>query len=118
MADPRQQERRQTSNNKHCTPAIVAADAVVRQRSEEYPDVIPRVHETRTHAAAMLRPLLGNERPTHGPFSANANSGEQSQNRKLPNTGDEGAQKGERRIPQDGQHQRAHAAELVSNRPP
>ena len=41
----------------------------------------------------MLWPLFGDERPAHGPFSANADAGQQAQNRKLPDVGDEGAQK-------------------------
>ena len=118
MPNPGQKQRRQTSDNKHGPPAKPAADAVVGQRGEKYADVISGMHQTRTHTAPMLRPLLRHKRPAHGPFSANADAGQQAEDSQLPHASGERAQKGECRIPHDGEHERAHTAELVSNRSP
>jgi hypothetical protein len=49
---------------------------------------------------------------------ANANSGEQAQNGKLPNAGDESAQECENRIPNNGQHQCANATKPIADRTP
>jgi hypothetical protein len=95
VPNPGQEQCRQPTDNKHGTPAKAAANAVVCQRGEKYADVIPGMHQTRTEAAPMLRPLLGNERPAHGPFSANAHAGKQAKDSQLPHPSGERAQKSE-----------------------
>src|SRR6266704_5488996 len=80
--------------------------------------VISRVHVPRARAPSVFRPLFGDERAAHGPLAADADTREQAQNGKLPDIHDQGAEKREHGIPDDGEHERSNAAEFVSDRPP
>src|SRR6267154_156831 len=115
---PRQQQRRQASEDKHRAPSIAASDQIIHNRGEKYAHVITGVHVTRARFSAALRPLLRHERATHGPLPADSDSGEQTQRRQLPNAGDQRAKKREYRIPGDGDHQRADAPEFIGYRAP
>jgi hypothetical protein len=66
----------------------------------------------------MLRPGFGDERATHGPFAPNADAREKTQNSQLPDIRHQGTEEGENGVPDDGEHQGAHTAELVSDGSP
>ena len=116
--DEADEERRQTADGKHRAPAVARTEPVVEQRREEESEVIPRVHVAGAFNAPILRPLFGEERPTHRPFTADADAGQQPKQRQLPNLLRERAGEGEDRVAQDGQHQRGNAAEAVGYRSP
>src|SRR5215472_13122588 len=121
MTHPRQQKSRQSTQRKHHAPSVAAevgADSVVENRGQKSSDIISRVHVPRTDAAPTFRPLFGHKRSTHGPFAADADSRKQPQNRQLPNSGNDRAEKSEKGIPHNRQHQRPNATELISHRPP
>ncbi len=96
----------------------MASNAVIGQCRQKKSYVVSGVHEARARDAPVLGPLLSYERSPHGPLAADADPGQQTQDGELPHVDDEGAQQGEYGIPQDGQHQGANPAELVSDRPP
>ena len=74
------------------------------------------------HAAPLrpprFRPLLGHEDAAERPFAADADSREEAEDRELPDVRRGAAEKGEERVAEDRQDQRADAAEAVGERPP
>src|SRR4029077_4393283 len=118
VPNPRQEQRRQSTDGKHGTPTVAAADKVIRNRGKENADVVARMHVTSSGAAATFRPFFGDECAAHGPLTADSNSSKESKNRQLPDAGDEGAQKRKDRVPHDGQHQRTDTPKLVAHRSP
>ena len=76
------------------------------------------MHQAGAHSPSILRPLLGDERAAHRPLAADADAGEHTKERELPDARRDGAEAGKRRIAENRQHQRSHAAEAIRNRPP
>src|SRR5580698_8613387 len=62
--------------------------------------------------------FFGDESAAHGPFAADTNSREETENGKLPDAGDEGTEQSERGIPEDGEHQGSDAAEFIADGTP
>src|SRR5712664_1508766 len=118
VTNPRQQKRRQSANEKHRAPSIAAADPVVQQRGKKNPNVITGVHVAGAGTPPVFRPLLGDEGATHGPLATDADSCQQAQHRELPDIRHQRAEKGEHRVPDDGEHERSNATELVADGSP
>src|SRR5277367_4789117 len=96
----------------------MAADAEIGESREQKADVVASVHVSRAADAPAFGPLLCDERAPHGPFAADADAGEQAEDGELPDVDDESAEQSERGVPQNREHQRAHAAEFISDRSP
>src|SRR5260370_40603831 len=118
VAHPRQQEGRQSANRKHPAPAKFASNQKVQNRRQKNPYVVSGVHVARASATAVLRPFFRDEGSTHGPLAADADPGEQTQSRKLPDVCDQGTEKCEYRIPNNPQHQRSHSPKFIADRSP
>ena len=76
------------------------------------------MHVSRAAYAPTFRPFFGDEGAAHGPFAADTDAREKAEDGELPDVHDEGAQQGERGVPEDREHQRAHAAEFICYRTP
>ena len=68
--------------------------------------------------AARFGPLLGDEDAAERPFAADAESGQQAEGGELPDVVGDRAEKREERVAEDGEDQRAHAAEAVGEGSP
>ena len=88
---------------------------MIENPCEKKSEVVAGVHQAGAHFAALFRPLFGDERAAHGPFASDADTREEPVNRQLPDVRAERRQKGKNRKAENGQHQRAHAAELVGH---
>src|SRR5271155_812974 len=96
----------------------MTSDAEISESCEQKADVVAGVHVSRAADAPAFGPLLCDERATHGPFAADADAGEQTEDGELPDVDDEGAEQSERGVPQDREHQSADAAKFISDRAP
>ena len=118
VADEGHQQRGRAAHGEYRAPAIVRAHGVVHDGGQEGAEVVAGVHPGRALAAARFGPLLGDEHAADGPLAADAGAGQETKQRQLPDVGGRTAQKREQRIAEDGEDQRAHAAEAVGQRPP
>src|ERR1700693_3061293 len=104
--------------HKHVPPAVSAADEVVCSGGQEKSEVIARVHQCRTHRAALFGPVLGYQRSADGPFSADAYAGQKPEERQRPNSRGERGQQSEERKTKNAEHHRSYAAEPVGDGSP
>src|ERR1700690_1420005 len=99
-------------------PSEMTSDAEIGESREQKAEVVAGVHLSRAADAPAFGPLLCDERAAHGPFAADADAGEQAEDGELPDVDDESAEQSERGVPQNCDHQRAHASEFISDRAP
>jgi len=62
--NPADEQRRCPAEHEHPPPSEVGADEVIGQCGEEESEIVARVHVPGAHLAAILRPLLSDERAT------------------------------------------------------
>src|SRR5207245_11109074 len=118
LPQPYNYYRKKPAPRKHVPKPKPPDDAIIRRSREEEPYVIARVHQGRTHGSAFLGPVLGDERRSNSPLSANPDPGQKAKKRQGPNSGGERCQEGEERKRKNAEHHGPHAAEAVGYGPP
>ena len=107
-----------TAEEEHPAPSVVGADEIVGHRGQEEPEVVAGVQDAGGHLPAILGQFFGHERRADRLFTAEPDAAQHAKDHQLPDVGDQPAHEREERIGEDGQHQRAHAADAITDRPP
>ena len=96
----------------------MSADGEIGERGEDEAEVVAGVQVSGAADAPAFGHFFGDESAAHGPFAADANAGEETKDRELPDVGDESTEESEGGIPDDGEQQGADAAEFIADGPP
>src|SRR5262245_44591059 len=89
--DEADEQRREPAEYEHPSPAEVGADEVVRDRCEEEPEVIARVHQASADLSLALGQLLRKVGRSDWLFTADPEAHEHAQDRELPDVVDQPA---------------------------
>ena len=117
LADPERDEGGQDTDEED--PARLVARNLLQQEDGgdrgEDAEIHGALEDGRDPRAPLLRPGLGKERSADGPFAADTERGEETEDHQLPPSLREERKAREQRVGQDGQDQRATAAEPVAD---
>src|SRR5437868_726389 len=83
--------------------AVPRADERVGKGRQKKPEVVARVHVAGALGTPIFGPLLCDEGSAHGPLAADADAGEETEERQLPDARGHGAEKREDGVAEDGE---------------
>ena len=118
VPDERNHQCGYTAENEHPPPSVSGADEVIRDRREEEPEVVARMHQPGAPLPRALIELLGDVGGADRLFAADPDAAEKPQNGELVNVRHESAEERKQRIAEDRQHQRADAPDAIADGAP